>query len=443
MFLVVFLVLCVFALAGATVVTIRNSLSSDPQAAPTAAPSSETAGRDTVRTPAPKDKKPRKREKPKKPPKPIGTPTDLSDFARQVAELRDLELERDLNARLVGSGALADKISDIAFSEQDPEEIEETEQLLVALRMAEPDVGLAEIVEDLYREQIIGLYVPEEATLYVRRRGGGSPAERITTAHEITHALQDQAFDLVKLQAEHEDNDDASLAVLALIEGDAVLTQQLWAQRYLTSDELGQVAEESTGGEALDRAPDYLRNSLFFPYQDGGLFVAELYRKGGFSAVNEAFRDPPTSTEQIMYPDRYLEGDDPVPVKIEGHPGSGWKKAARYDFGAFDLDEMLQPLGAATASDAAEGWGGGAIRSWTRGDMTAVAAMLRFDTAEDAAEACDALPRWYAEVASAQPTGSGTYTGDRDHFAVRCFEDEVHFGLAPTAETTRKLTAAP
>lgn len=426
--------------------TVFKSMSSDPQAAPTAPPSSDTAGLDEVRTPAPKDDKDDtkpKRKKPKKPTKPIGTPTDLSDFARQVAELRELELERDLNSRIVSSRALADKISDLAFSEQDPEEIEETEQLLIALRLAEPDVGLADIVEDLYREQIIGLYVPEEATLYVRQRGGGSPAERITTAHEITHALQDQAFDLVKLQAEHEDNDDASLAVLSLIEGDAVLTQQLWAQRYLTAEELQEVAEEATGGEALEAAPEYLRESLFFPYQDGGLFVAELYRDGGFDAVNEAFRDPPTSTEQIMYPERYAENDEPMNVAIPGRPGGGWKKAARYDFGAFDLDQLLQPLGGAAASDAAEGWGGGAIRSWTRGDDIAVATMLVFDTAEDAAEACEAMPQWYAEVASGASTGNGTLRGDRDHFAFRCFDNEVHFGIAPTAETARNLTTAP
>lgn len=443
MFLVLFLALAVVAVLAATIVMLTRA---DPDSLADRG-GNGGPGRSDIATGKDAERGPGKPKKDKgakpKPVKPIGRPTDLTDFAEQVAELRELELERPLKSRLVGGGALADKVSDLAFSEQDPQEIAETEQLLIALRLAPPDVGLGEVVEDLYREQILGLYVPEESTLYVRQRGNGSPTERLTTAHEITHALQDQAFDLVQLQETYEDNDDASLAVLSLIEGDAVLTQQLWAQRYLDPEELAQAAQESSGGDALDRAPDYLRESLFFPYSSGALFVAELYRDGGFAAVDDAFRNPPTTTEQIMYPERYLDGDDAEPVTIQGRPGGGWKKAARYDFGAFDLDELLQPLGAGTASTAAEGWGGGAIRSWHRGDDTAVAAMLVFDTADDAAQACDALPDWYGEVAAGRRTDNGTFRGDRDHFAVRCSDLEVHFGIAPAAETARKLTGAP
>lgn len=440
----VFLALAVFAVAGGTIAFLWRSIQGVPEPQATDVAEAEPSDPEPAGEPSEPRKPKRTPLKPRKPPKPIGQPIDLTDLAEQVSQVRALELRRDdLDSRLVSEEALADKISAIAFEEQDPGEVADTERLLIALRLATPDVQLASILEDLYREQILGLYVPEEHTLYVRSRGGGSPAERMTIAHEITHALQDQTFDLVNLQAEYEHDDDASLALLSLIEGDAILTQQLWAQRHLSADEMQDAAADAGSGDALARAPDYLRESLFFPYSTGGLFVAQLYREGGFDAVDAAFLDPPTSTEQIMFPDRYRDDDEPVKVTVEVRPGDGWRKAASYEFGAFDLDQLLQPLGDSTASEAADGWSGGAVRSWTRGNRTAVAAVLRFDSDDDAAQACAALPRWYVEVASGINIGDGTYQGDRDHFAFRCIGDGVHFALASRPETARKLTSAP
>jgi hypothetical protein len=330
----------------------------------------------------------------------------------------------------------------LAFSEQDPQEIDDNERLLVALRLAPPDVDLGAILEDLYREQVLGVYVPEERTLYVRREGKASPAQRMTTAHEITHALQDQAFDLVKLQAKYEDDADASTAVLALIEGDAVLTQQLWAQEHLSPDEQQQAMTDSGGGgQALARAPAYIRAGLFFPYVRGGFFVAELHNNGGFAAVDEAFRDPPTTTEQILHPERYLDRDEPVEVRVTARPGKGWSPATTYAFGEFDVRELFTELGQQVAADAGEGWDGGEIRS--KGSDTAVGAVLAFDTPDDAAEVCDAVPQWYAEVAGGAETDGGLYAGDRDHLSVRCAPDTVRFGLAPTPQTARRMSASP
>ena len=377
------------------------------------------------------------------PARPLGRPVDLTQIARQVAEIRGLALRTPLRSRLVEPAALADKVSDLAFSEQDPDETRDTEQLLIALRLAPPEVDLAGIVESLYREQILGLYVPEEQTLYVRRRGTDSPAQRMTTAHEITHALQDQAFGLVKLQDEADKDDDASLAMLSLIEGDAVLTQQLWAQEHLSAEEIAEAAGEATGGDSLDAAPAYLRASLFFPYDKGGLFVADLYRTGGFDAIDAAFVNPPTSTEQILHPDRYRSGDDPVDVPIRVRPGARWRRASTYQFGEFDLDQLLQPLGADEAAAAAQGWDGGSVRSWSAGDDVAVAAHLVFDSDEDAGQACEALPQWYASAAEGTAIGAGIYRGDRDHLALRCDGTRVLFALAPSPETARMLTRAP
>ena len=375
---------------------------------------------------------------------PIGEPVQLTGLARQVSAIRELPLRRKLRSRLLSEEVLADKISDLAFSEQNPKEVADTERLLVALRLAEPGFDLGGILEDLYREQVLGVYVPEERTLYVRRRGASSPAQQTTTAHEIVHALQDQSFNLAKLQARYEKQADAATAVLALVEGDAVLTQQLWAQEHLSAQEQQQAAlDNGGGGEALARAPRYLRDSLFFPYVRGAYFVGDLYREGGFDAVDEALRNPPTSTEQILHPEKFRDRDEPVEVHVQGRPGDGWKKGAIYAFGEFDVRALFGELGSGTAYDVGEGWDGGEVRSWSDGRDTAVGSVLVFDSDEDAEEACEALPAWYAEVAGGREAGDGMYAGDRDHLAVRCGADRVFFGLAPTPQTARRLTAAP
>ncbi len=357
--------------------------------------------------------------------------------------MRGLALRQPLRARLVPGAQLADKISALAFDDDEPEAFTPgDERLLVALRLAPEDVDLAALVERLYREQVLGLYVPEEATLYVRSAPGPrSPAVEGTTAHEIVHALQDQHFDLRRLRRRTEDDPEASAAASALVEGDAVLTQQLWSQAHQSEQERQRARAETAaaGGSALDDAPQYVRAALYFPYVEGARFVAALHAAGGYSLVDDAFADPPTTTEQVLHPDRYRAGEPALPARVTGHPGEGWRRDTDYPFGQFDLSQLLEPLGAETAARAAEGWGGGAVRSWRRGQDTATGLTLVMDTAGDALELCEAVPRWYASVADGRATGGRILRGDRDVLAYRCEDSTVAVGLAPDAATAAAL----
>ena len=331
-------------------------------------------------------------------------------------------------------------MSQIAFEENDAKEVEDTERLLVALRLAPPGTDLDATMERLYREQILGLYIPKEHTLYVRKGGDNSPLQRVTTVHEITHALQDQSFDLEAMQDRVRKDSEASLALLSLIEGDAVLTQQVWAEQYLDAAEMQRLATEAQGSDdALDDAPDYLEASLLFPYREGGQFVVDLFRTGGFAAINEAYANPPTTTEQILHPERYRAGDEAHDTTVTVRPPEDWEKGATFPFGEFDLLEIFAGLGTDSASTAAEGWGGGEIRSWEQGQDTAVAAALTFDSDGDAAEACDAFGRWYIQVVGGRDMGDGLYSSSEDHLALRCDGVAVGFGLAPSAAMARQL----
>ncbi len=372
-----------------------------------------------------------------------GRRVDFDVLAEQVAQVRGLPVRRRVRARVVSDEGLADKISELAFSDIDRAETAADERLLVALRLAPPGFDLAGLLERLYRERISGVYVPEESTLYVGARPGAlSPLEQATAAHEVTHALQDQAFGLDGLQEQVEDDDDAAVALTALIEGDAVLTQQLWAQRHQTeADRLRAQAEAAqVDSSALGAAPAFIRNVVYFPYVQGPRFVVALHALGGFGAIDEAFRDPPTTTEQILHPTKYREGEGADAVVVETRPGRGWRASGSHPLGEFDVAQLFAPLGAEEADRAAAGWGGGAVRAWTRGDTTAVAVSLLLDSADDAAEVCDAVPRWYAEVADGRPVDERVLDGDRDVLAYACDETSVRLALAPDARTARRLS---
>jgi hypothetical protein len=95
-------------------------------------------------------------------PGPEGPPPEaLDEIAHQVAALRGLPYVEPLDARVVPPSALGAKYSDLAFAELDLEDLAGDQRLLVALRLIGPDTDLLAVVDALYREQVLGIYVAE------------------------------------------------------------------------------------------------------------------------------------------------------------------------------------------------------------------------------------------------------------------------------------------
>jgi len=356
----------------------------------------------------------------------------------------------------VGTPAeIGEVYTELSFAEVDPADLERDRRLLVGLRLLDEGVDLRAAVEALYGEQVLGLYVPEENRLYVGSEaaadpyravdvGDLSPYKRVTAAHELVHALQDGAYDIEGLRDLPVEQSDAALATLSLIEGEATLLQQQWVQRHQSPQEQAVAQREAASGSsaAYAAAPAYLQASLLFPYDAGVTFVEALLDSGGQAALDQAFRSPPTTTEQILHPDRYLAGETAREVAVAGEPGEGWSPPWRYSFGEFDLRELFAPLGSQRALAAADGWNGGVVTSWERGDETAVALVLAGDDPAETEQLCAAVADWYAAVADGAAVEPGLFDGDRDLLALRCTDSEVAVGLAPDAATARRLAGA-
>jgi hypothetical protein len=222
---------------------------------------------------------------------------------------------------------------------------------------------------------------------------------------------------------------------------------------YFTPDEVDAIVNDSAQPDdsILDEYPPVLINNLAFPYVSGSRFVGELYRVGGFAAIDAAWANPPQSTEHILHPERYRAGDAPQLVALAPLTdtlGVGWQEIENNVMGEFFLREYLdQQLPATTAARAALGWGGDRYTVyWNEATGGLVLALrLVWDTAADAAEFAAAYadyPAGLFDVApQTQPDGSTCWQG-KDVICFRQVDGESFVVRAPDVGTAAAVLAA-
>ena len=136
-------------------------------------------------------------------------------------------------------------------------------------------------------------------------------------AHELTHALQDQHFNLRRFEKWPHGDSDAELAAHALIEGDATLTMMIYmAKNPLVGLAFSRSLTTGVATEQYDQAPRAIRESLIFPYLQGSEWATQLYRRGGWTMVSNAFTRLPLSSEQILHPEKYFNYERPLKIML-------------------------------------------------------------------------------------------------------------------------------
>ena len=234
-----------------------------------------------------------------------------------------------------------------------------------------PDtLDLRKFMLGLLTEQVAGYYDPATKVLYVVGTEGTGPGAvtpemiTITITHELVHALQDQYFPLDSLEKEHGDNDRTS-AVQAVIEGEAVFEQMsamLGGNNFAMAlpggwERVRQMIRDAQGTmPVFATAPMFIQESLLFPYLSGAEFVRHFKEK---RPGQMPFRPPPTSTKQVMHPDRFLDSLD-VPTRVLFPKPEAGSVVYENDLGEFETRLYLfQHLGDADiAARGAAGWEG-------------------------------------------------------------------------------------
>jgi hypothetical protein len=284
----------------------------------------------------------------------------------RVRDLRELESLRQVETVTFTRYRLEEYLTEAYQSEEFLAEMEAAEKLYRVLGLIDEDYDLVDNEIEVLREYIAGLYDSEKEEIYlILDRYTSDLWLEVTFAHEFTHALQDQHFDLDALY-DQSPTTDSSLALQTLIEGDATLVMVEYAYEYLFEmsferSDLLEAIQEVEQGEYQD-APTVVRETSWFPYDQGIVFVAALAERGGWEQVNQAFLDPPETTEQVMHPDKYLAGEVGHPPEVGSLAdmlGPGWVELMRDVLGELYIRVYLErELGSEDALMAAEGWEG-------------------------------------------------------------------------------------
>ncbi|MCX7620898.1 MAG: hypothetical protein N2037_08665 [Acidimicrobiales bacterium] len=366
---------------------------------------------------------------------------EVAMLSRFVEERRGLRFREPVDVDVLAPGDFRTRV--LAEFDKDLETLKAQGDLLIALGMVPADLDVVDAQRKLLGDGVLGFYDPVTKALVVR-------ADRITPffrqilVHELTHALDDQHFDLDRPElADRHDGSD--WAFLALVEGNArrieneYVAQLPPGDRQELQDEMWELGMEQM--TTMLSVPLILAQLLTAPYDLGDPFARKLVEAGGQRALDDAFSSPPVSSEQVLHPEKYMKAEGPrtlqrppadAPVKAEGVLGEAltgyYLQGDQIGglgnlFGSGDLTELMRELlGTLDPNDAGlgdllgtpglgllgrpevDGWGGDRYVVWDDTDGSGVC--IRVDWVMDSDAALAELDRRVRERTASDPAAS-------------------------------------
>lgn len=347
------------------------------------------------------------------------------EVQRAVEEIRELAFQHAVPMQVADRAAIRAYAVARLDHEYSPAEFRAKSESLIAWGFVQRPFDMRTFYEELLSEQIGGYYDPFQGVFFI---ADWLPAmlQKPIMAHELTHALQDQHFQLRPLLLGVKSNDDASLAGTAVVEGEGLAVMIDYALRpvgivfesvpNLESLIDSRFPADSAGYRVFASAPPLVKQTLLFPYLQGLLFVRAAKLHGGWPAVSALYDSLPASTEEVLWPERYFETRDrPTPVTLPdlAHVlGSGWRHLDTNVLGELAVRVMLErALPTAEALEAARGWDGDRYDLYERRrGETALVSVSVWDTEADAED----FERGWRRVLEADPGTRGAYALRRD-----------------------------
>jgi len=326
----------------------------------------------------------------------------VQEYADVVEDQRDLEFKHPIYVDFLSVKAFKKQVTsdEHELSDKDREDIKQSTSMFRALGLIEGEIDLFATMNELRGAGVVGYYDYESERIRIRGTRL-TPTVQSTLVHELTHALQDQHFDLEKRTAKLDKADDsaASSAFDSLVEGDASRIETAWRedlskaeQKALDKAEAGQTDEYKADSAEI---PDVLETIMGAPYALGEALLKIAVQDGGERAVDKLFRLPPTTEEHQLDPWTLVEDaekskDVPAPTLAKGE-----KKFDDGPFGALSwLLVLAERIPVKQALDAADGWGGDAYVAYERDGVSCVKVAYEGETGNDLDQMQDALTAW-------------------------------------------------
>lgn len=348
---------------------------------------------------------------------------------KELSQLTGLPIKAPLRKQIVGRAEVKKYLVENLHAEYTAHDMHVQEATLRAFGLVSRDFNLEKFLVTFYTEQAAGFYDPRRKTLFIAD-WPDEDMQRLTLAHELTHALQDQNFDLDRFLHSARGNDDATNARQGVVEGHATaaMMQHLVGDLDLAAlpslePLMAQITHQRLEEfPVFSNAPYFFRMQSLFPYAQGMGFMQRGLALGGWAKLRELFARPPSTTKEIFEPKVYFERV-PLPTVTLGQPTERARAA-----GLRLLDEnVLGELGAHSllgqfiseeeAQAVGTGWVGDRYLLYERpgADPYALVARTRWASPESALDFFrdyhTILARKYPELALDRRSGADLFVG--------------------------------
>jgi len=358
---------------------------------------------------------------------------------RDLADISGLQAKKTIHYDLITRDKVNQFLKDRIKESVKPDELRAEEMTLKKLGFVPPDFNLEKSTVDLLTEQAAAFYDYHRKKLFLTD-WAPSAMQETALVHELAHALADQHFHLERFIRQGGKSDDSEIARMAVMEGQATwLMTEVQARRAGQSiattpgllDAMSGATEDGASQyPVFNSVPLYLRETLVFPYTEGGKFQNAVYAKMGKAAFAEVFRHPPDSSQQILHPAKYFDHIEPThPAFPAVAPGKGYKDLSEGMLGELDHAILIRQYGTSQeASAIAPHWKGGRYSLVENKSQARV--ILRYVSEWDSAEIAGNFFRFYGQVLrkkwkkmaiTAEKVDTISGTGDDGYFVVRQF----------------------
>lgn len=347
-------------------------------------------------------------------------------IAEAVATIRGLPLKHQVPAEVQSQDAFRTYLDTEVKKEMPVEKTVQSVRALVRLGFLKEAIDLGKTIEDAMITQAGAYYDPDTKKFYLVLIPDDADMLDVMSAHELTHALDDQYYDLGAYtdDPKHELTNDVQQARRIVAEGEATLVMVAYQAKVaahqdifdpknllmeramvaafssLDSEQLAKAAADNpalvsqmgpgmkASIDAMSSIPPFILDPLFGAYTKGASAIAAVHEAGGWDAVGELYTDPPESSEQLLHPREKLIGhrDHPVVLTFALPPKmfAGQTPIDTDVIGELTMATYFKTWGSKAPSAAVLGWGGDRYVAYVAGDRVVGMWLTTWDTPKDA-----------------------------------------------------------
>ncbi len=355
---------------------------------------------------------------------------------QEMSRLTGLPIRAPLKKELVSKPQVTKFMTGKIHEDFTPEEIHEQEAMLKAFGFVSSDFNLEKFLVDFYTEQAAGFYDPAHKTMYIA--DWPSPQmQALVLSHELTHALQDQSFNLQKFLDAEKQDDDATAARQAVAEGHAMaamLQKMIGPADLATLPALEPMmsalaAQQMQEYPVFSSAPYYFRFEALFPYSEGMGFMQKGLALGGWKRLNALFLNPPETTKEFFEPAVFFDSRPLPKIELPRPPAlesaAGYKRLSENTLGELGYRALLgQFISEDEAKSAGSQWLADRYVLYEHSSPTtyAIVARSRWSSPEAALQIFrdvhTLLTRKYAELLPDKRSGEDVFIGSAANGAV-------------------------